>query len=116
MRRFFFLLALLMLALPVFAQDASMQITFPPPVFSLQGTVNITGTVNPPDLQNYFFEVSDASQDPATAVWTPVTLPSRAPVTDGTLAQLNTTIIPDGVYTLRMRVQHTDGQTSFITV
>ena len=42
-----------------------------------QGTVTITGTVNPPDLQNYFFEVADASADPNTATWTPVTLPSR---------------------------------------
>ncbi|MFN8451456.1 MAG: hypothetical protein U0521_23440 [Anaerolineae bacterium] len=39
--------------------------------------MNITGTVNPPDLQSYFFEVADANADPNTVVWTPVTLPSH---------------------------------------
>ena len=86
MRRFVLLLLLVSLSLPVFAQDANVQITFPEAVSSVQGTVNITGTVNPPDLQSYFFEVADASADPNTVVWTPVTLPSRTAVTGGTPA------------------------------
>lgn len=116
MRRIVALLLLSLFTLPVFAQDANIQITFPPPVYSLRGTISIVGTVNPPDLQNYFFEMADASAEPATATWTPVTLPSRSAVIDGTLAQLNTTIVPDGIYTLRLRVLLQSGETSFLTV
>ena len=117
MRRIIVLLLLALLTVPAFAQeDPNIQITFPPPVYALQGTVSIIGTVNPPDLQNYFFEMADASLDPATASWTPVTLPSRNPVVEGTLAQLNTTIVPDGIYTLRLRVVLQGGQTTFLTV
>ncbi len=116
MRRFVLLLLLVSLSLPVFAQDANVQITFPEAVSSVQGTVNITGTVNPPDLQSYFFEVADASADPNTVVWTPVTLPSRTAVTGGTLAQFNTTIVQNGVYTLRLRVVHTSGEITVVTV
>jgi hypothetical protein len=100
----------------VLAQDENISIDFPLPVFSLQGTVSISGTVNPPDLQNYFFEMADYSADPNTAVWTPVTLPSRNAVVGGTLALLNTTILPDGIYTLRLRVLHQSGETTFVTV
>ncbi|MEP7290345.1 MAG: hypothetical protein ABI835_01125 [Chloroflexota bacterium] len=116
MRRILTLILISLLTLPVFAQDASIQITFPPPVYSLQGTFSIIGTVNSPDLQNYFFEMADASADPETVNWTPVTLPSRTPVVDGALAPLNTTILPDGIYTLRLRVLHQSGETTFVTV
>ncbi len=108
--------AFVLSVLPAWAQDENIQITFPPPVYSLQGTVTITGTVNPPDLQNYFFEMADFNADPNTVSWTPVSLPSRTPVVDGTLGILNTGIVPDGIYTLRLRVQHQSGETSFATV
>lgn len=116
MRRLFALLLISLLSLPVFAQGADIEITFPPQVYSLQGTIPIMGTVNPPDLQNYFFEMADARVDPANATWTPVTLPSRTPVTNGVLAQLNTTVLPDGIYTLRLRVLRQSGETTFLTV
>ncbi len=118
MRRFTLVLVLVLalFALPALAQDDSIQITFPPPVYSLEGTVEITGTVNPPDLQNYFFEMADYNADPSTASWTPVSLPSRAAVTNGTLALLNTAIVPDGIYTLRAHVLHQSGETTFVTV
>ncbi len=116
MRRILFLFLLALVTLPVFAQDENIQITSPEPVSSISGTVTITGTVNPPDLQSYFFEVADASVDPNSATWTPVTLPSRNPVDNGTLAQFNTTIVANGVYTLRLRVVHQSGDISVVTV
>ena len=66
MRRFTLMLLLVfaLFAFPALAQDETIQITFPPPVYSLQGTFEITGTVNPPDLQNYFFELADYNADP----------------------------------------------------
>jgi hypothetical protein len=116
MRRLIALLFISLLTLPVFAQDANVQITSPEPVSTIQGTVDIVGTVNPPDLQSYFFEVADANADPATASWTPVTLPSRTAIVNGTLAQFATTMIPDGTYTLRVRVIHQNGESTFATV
>ncbi len=116
MRRIAMLFLLLLTSLPVFAQDASVQITSPQPNATVQGLLDVTGTVNPPDLQSYFFEVADATADPNTALWTPITLPSRTPVTNGILTQLNTSIIADGAYTLRLRVIHTSGEISIATV
>jgi hypothetical protein len=116
MRRLIALLCISLFALPVFAQDSTVQITSPTPVSDIQGTVDIVGTVNPPDLQSYFFEVADANADPNTASWTPVTLPSRTAVVDGRLAQFVTNMIPDGLYTLRVRVIHQSGEITFATV
>jgi hypothetical protein len=116
MRRILFLLFVLLISVPVLAQDASVQITAPQPNTTVQGLLDVVGTVNPSDLQSYFFEVADSSLDPNTATWTPVTLPSRTPVVNGTLTQLNTTLVKDGSYTLRVRVVHTDGTTTFATV
>ena len=116
MRRISLVLLLLLVAFPVFAQDANVQITSPQANASLSGIVEITGTVSSPDLQNYFFEVADATVDPNTATWTPITLPSKTPVTNGTLAQLNTSIVADGSYTLRLRVFHTSGDPTVVTV
>ncbi|MBI1258135.1 MAG: hypothetical protein GC204_11745 [Chloroflexi bacterium] len=116
MRRISLIVFLLLVAFPVFAQDANVQITSPQANASLSGIVEITGTVSSPDLQNYFFEVADATVDPNTATWTPITLPSKTPVTNGTLAQLNTSIVADGSYTLRLRVFHTSGDPTVVTV
>ena len=116
MRRITLVLLLLLVTLPVLAQDANVQITDPVANASLSGIVTISGTVNPPDLQNYFFEVADASVDPNGATWTPITLPSKTPVTNGPLAQLNTSIVADGSYTLRLRVFHTSGDPTIVTV
>jgi len=116
MRRIVLGLLLLLVTLPVFAQDANVQITSPQANTNLTGIVTVTGTVSPPDLQQYFFEVANAATDPNTATWTPVTLPSKTPVTNGTLAQLNTSIVADGSYTLRLRVFHTSGDVTVVTV
>lgn len=115
MRRLFGVLLLIVLAaltaLPAAAQDGSVIITWPPPVYDVAGTVSVEGTVNPPGLRSYFLEVADYEADPATALWIPVSLPSRSPVIDGVVAQWITTMVPDGVYRLRLRAQLTNGQT-----
>lgn len=116
MRRLMLAFLLVLFALPAFAQDANIQITSPAASETVSGTVTITGTVNPPDLQSYFFEVVDATADPNTGAGTPVTLPSRTPVVNGALAQLNTTIVANGSYTLRLRVFHQSGDISVVTV
>lgn len=109
MRRYaLFLLLLLLIAAPVLqAQDETddPNITVLVPLVALGGTVELRGTVAPSDLQSYFFEVIPAEQasDPA-AIWTPVTLPSGTPITNGAVGLFNTTALPDGRYVLRVRV------------
>lgn len=112
-RLFFILAALLLIAAPAFAQTDAIRIDFPPPVYDLAGQVNIVGTVNPANLNSYYFE---AAPYPDNARWMPVSLPSRAPVTDDVLARIDTTSIPDGVYTLRLTVLLSTGETQQLTV
>jgi hypothetical protein len=93
-----------------------VQLLFPPSVYHVTGTITIFGTVNPPDLQAYFIEVTDYnaySANPERALWTPVTLPSRTPVTNGALAQWDTMTVIDGVYMLRVRVALRGGGARF---
>ncbi len=116
MRRMFFLLIALIMSAPAFAQDETVSIDFPPPVYDVSGAVDVFGTVNPPDLQSYFLEVSDYTDIPDTAVWTPVSLPSRTPVTGGVITRWDTTIVPDGVYNLRLHVILTSFEERFDVV
>jgi|FLYN01.1.fsa_nt_gi hypothetical protein len=97
-----------LLTASVAAQDETVRITWPPPVYEVAGAVNVTGTVNPPDLQNYFLEVSEYGAE--TPLWIPVSLPSRTPVVDGVLAQWVTTLVPDGIYNLRLHVTLRTGE------
>ena len=118
MRRLFLLTLVMLLAIvPAAAQDGAAQILWPPDVYSLRGAVDIIGTVNTPDLNAYFLEVADydTSESP-DALWTPVTLPSRAPVTGGVIGRWDTTNTPDGIYTLRLRVVLGGGGTLLDTV
>jgi hypothetical protein len=111
MRRFILLFALLcaLAVMPLSAQDTNVTIASPLATTTVSGTVEVTGTISLSNILNYYLEVSPFALDPAAGTWTPVTLPSNAPVTDGVIAQWNTTIIPDGVYSLRLTVTLTDG-------
>jgi hypothetical protein len=117
MRRLLFLVAAALLAgVPAVAQTDTVQISFPPSVYDIAGVINVIGTVNPPDLQTYYLEIANYETDPATAVWTPVSLPSRTPVTDGVIARWDTTRVPDGIYNLRLNVVLTSFETQFHVV
>jgi hypothetical protein len=110
-----FIVLLLLVLFPAAAQDnPNVNITWPPPVYDLAGTVAVRGTVNPPDLQSYFFEVAPVGE--AQPFWTPVSLPSIQPVTDGVLAQVQTTVVDDGIYQLRLHVQLRSGQAEYAVV
>lgn len=100
--------------LPAAAQDETVQITWPPPVYVVSGTVEVRGTVNPPDLQAYFLEAADYNA--VQPLWLPVTLPSTTPIIDGVIAAWQTGLLPDGVYQLRLNVQQQSGETVFAVV
>jgi hypothetical protein len=120
MRRLLFLcLALLLASLPAAAQDGdTIAIQFPPPVYSLSGAVDLYGTVNPPDLFSYFIEVApyNPALPDAPVTWIPASLPATAPVSADVIARWDTTILPDGLYQLRLQVLLTSGQTQVETV
>lgn len=114
-RLFLVVLALLMSALaPVHAQDAdAIRIDWPPPVYFLQGTVTVTGSAAPANLQSFFLEVAPWSESPTG--WIPVTLPARTPVSNGALGQWDTTLLEDGIYILRLSVTLTDNSRTYAT-
>lgn len=106
-----FLAALLGFSLTVSAQEDNVNITFPLPVYDVAGQVAVMGTVNPPDLQTYFLEA--AVYDPSSSaepLWIPISLPSSVPVTNGVLAQWITSLLPDGVYQIRLHVLLKSGE------
>jgi hypothetical protein len=115
MRRLVILLTLALLTgmiLPAQAQ-ADIRLDWPPPVYFLQGTVTVTGSAAPPNLQSFFLEVAPWSNAPTG--WIPVTLPARNPVTSGALGQWDTTLLEDGIYVLRLSVALTDGTRQYAT-
>lgn len=83
-------------------------ITWPPPVYVLQGRFEIRGSANLPNMVSYFIEYRRLNDDMTVpderAPWFPATLPSRAPVLDNVLGVWDTTTEPDGLYELRMTI------------
>ncbi len=110
----FWILVAFLAVLPAAAQDANVKITWPPSVYAVKGAVQVQGTVNPPDLQTYYLEVAAYGVDQPN--WTPVSLPSNKPVTNGVIGQWTTNLVPDGVYQLRLHVLLKSGQSEFDVV
>jgi hypothetical protein len=109
------LAVLLLVTAPVMGQIEDVKIDFPPPVYDLAGTVSVAGTVNPfAGLNLYYLEMGAYPE--AGDLWTPVSLPSRTPVTNGVIATIDTRVVPDGVYTLRLRVLLADGTQRTVSV
>ncbi|MDL1883076.1 hypothetical protein FBR01_05455 [Anaerolineae bacterium CFX8] len=113
-RIIFTMLVLLLVFLPAAAQNDAVIITWPPPVYDVSGTISVIGTVNPPDLQAYFLQVSLYDQQPPA--WIPASTLKNQPVVNGVLAEWPTTTVPDGIYQLRLQVRLRSGQDIFYTV
>ncbi len=130
MRKLAFLLVLLLLMISstVYAQDgASVQsattdtvvITWPPPVSEVWGSGDVLGTASVPNMAYYYIEYITLNDDltiPQNAPWLPATIASTTPVVDGSLATLDTTTVPDGLYALRLTVTTQDGQVFYDVV
>lgn len=118
MRRIVFLVACLVLfgTMSLTQGQGDVVVTSPQPLAELSGVVEVTGTVNPANLRGYFLEVAPSNQNPNSATWTPVTLGSRTPVTDGVIGQWDTTTLADGAYTLRLRATLTSGDPILVLV
>jgi hypothetical protein len=105
------LLAWIVLVVPVFQTQWAQvpgQITSPRDRAAVRGLVPIEGIASHPQFQKY--EVQYAPEPNPGDQWMPVgASPFNVPVVQGRLALWDTTIIPDGVYSLRLRVVRLDG-------
>jgi hypothetical protein len=75
----------------------------------VRGTVQITGSADYPSFQFYILEVAP---EPVTDQWQIIGEIHEQPVIDGVLETWDTTLVPDGSYTLRLRVVRLDGNYS----
>jgi hypothetical protein len=88
--------------------QASGQITSPRDRASVRGLVPIEGSATHPQFQKY--EIHYGPEPNPSNQWTPVAgSPFSVPVVQGRLGLWDTTIIPDGIYSLRLRVVRQDG-------
>lgn len=106
--------ALFLLALPggvAVAQGEDLAIISSPTSNSVvRDTVQITGSADYPSFQFYILEVSP---EPVTGDrWQIIGDIHEEPVVDGVLETWNTGLVPDGSYTIRLRVVRLDGNYS----
>jgi hypothetical protein len=105
-------LAWVLLVVPVvmapLAQEQQGQISSPRDRAAVRGLVPIEGSANHPQFQK--FEVHFGPEPNPGDAWTPLAgSPFTVPVVQGRLGLWDTTIIPDGVYSLRLRLVRLDG-------
>ena len=104
-------LGLLLLTVPlgqVVQSQTLGQITSPRDRAQVRGLVPIEGSATHPQFQKY--EIHYGPEPNPANQWTPIAgSPFGVPVVQGRLGLWDTTIIPDGIYTLRLRVVRLDG-------
>jgi hypothetical protein len=89
------------------AQDQGVAvITSPLEGAILSGLVPVTGTATHPEFQRY--ELSFAYSPNPTDTWFPLQPPAVTQVVNEIIGRWDTTLISDGVYTLRLRVYFSD--------
>lgn len=95
-------------------------ISFPPPVYSIRGGTPIRGTVNLPDMRNYYLEyrplLPGSSQAEDTRPWFPISLPATNPITNNVIAIWNTRTVSDGLYEIRLTVNVTNADPQYFRV
>ena len=116
------LVSLLLLASAVSAQeepanvallDSGVKISWPPPVTEVWGAGDVIGSASVDGMLFHYLEYLQLNDDmsiPANAPWIPATAATSDVVVDGTLATLDTTTVPDGLYALRLVVVTRDMQ------
>lgn len=107
---------------------AAVAITFPPPVYTVRGSITIVGTADTPALENYRVEFRPLELPDETAItstgegateealWFPATLPRNQAVRDNVLGTWNTTTARDGLYEIRLVLNEVGGSTQIFRV
>jgi len=97
-------------------------ISFPPPVYVVSGSVEIRGTVALPNLREFFIQFRELVLDETEALpqeeadWLPATLPQTQSVTDGILGIWNTFMASDGLYELRIAINPNSDSPEYVRV
>ncbi len=99
--------------------NPNVVISFPPPVYVVRGVVEVRGTVNLPNIANYFLEVRPLGDDlqplSETDPFLPASLPQTGVRIDDVLLEWDTTVLPDGLYQIRLRANVSrQGPTDFV--
>jgi hypothetical protein len=117
--------------LPGAVVDPAINISWPPPVYALSGSVQIRGSANLPNMTSYFVEFRELTLEPAneggapTATpdpnaeeepWFIAILPGADPVIDDVLGVWNTQTTADGLYELRLVVNVANQTPQFFRV
>jgi hypothetical protein len=93
---------------PTLEAQTLAQITSPRDQSQVRGLVPIEGSATHPQFQKY--ELHFGPQPNPNDQWTPIGgSPFTVPVVQGRLALWDTTVLPDGIYSLRLRVVRVDG-------
>jgi len=93
---------------PAPAAQTLGQISSPRDRASVRGLVPVEGSATHPQFQKY--EIHYGPEPNPGDQWTPIGgSPFTVPVVQGRLGLWDTTIIPDGVYSLRLRIVRIDG-------
>lgn len=92
-------------------EDPNANVSYPPPVYTLRGQIEVRGTVNLPQVTRYYLEARPLSPDGSELgteqPWLPITLPSNVLVIDNVLGVWDTNLLPDGLYEMRLTVEVT---------
>jgi len=103
-----FLIGSLGMGMVVQAQDQTqVELIFPPSVYTVSGSVEIVGTVGG-DAIAYYVEfqplgVDSLPLDQNNMIWFPLNFATVPPVTEAILGYWDTTLLPDGLYALRIQ-------------
>ena len=101
-------LVLAILTLQTAPTEAAGAITSPRDRASVRGLVPIEGVASDPSFQKY--EIHYGPEPNPGDQWTPIQgSPFTVPVVQGRLGLWDTTLIPDGTYSLRLRIVRLDG-------
>ena len=103
-----FLIGSLGMGMVVQAQDQTqVELIFPPSVYTVSGSVEIVGTVGG-DAIAFSIELQPLGLDllplnPNSTIWFPLNIAAVPPVTEAILGYWDTTLLPDGLYALRIQ-------------
>lgn len=108
----FWILVMMWVAVwPIAAQDDApdIEVIFPQPVSLLRGQVEVIGTVNDPNMSNFYLQFRRLNDDLTpvdgdNALWSPASMPQTEPITDDVLGVWDTEFLDDGIYALALVV------------
>jgi hypothetical protein len=115
---FIVLVGSLVLSVPGWAAphlQARSVITYPSDGMTVSGVVDVTGIATHPNLSFYQLRYASGAQETADSQWIDFAIVPGQPVDNDVLGSWDTTVIPDGQYTLALAVWgENDGNSPYV--